>query len=70
MKLNFDVLEAHRTVSRLDKKAFAKKIGVSHQCYYNWQNTGAPNIKLSTINMVAKKLRVHPNRLITTRRDH
>jgi DNA-binding XRE family transcriptional regulator len=65
IKLNFEVLEAHRTVSRLDKKAFAKKIGVSHQCYYNWRNHGAPNIKLSTINKVAKKLKVNAKTLVS-----
>ena len=65
MQLDIVKLEAHRIVMDINKRQFAKKLGVSHQWYYTAvEEDKAPNPRLATINKIAKALDLNPLSLI------
>lgn len=57
MKLNIEYLEVLRKAYNENIREFAKRIGVSHQTYYNFQKgNGQPT--LETIGHIAKNLKL------------
>lgn len=57
MKVNIEYLEKIREAYKENIRDFAKRIGVSHQTYYNMQKgNGQPT--LDTIDIIAKNLKL------------
>ena len=57
MRINIEYLEVIRKAFNEDIRQFSKRIGISHQTYYNWQKgNGQPT--LETVSEIAKNLKL------------
>lgn len=63
MQLNIEFLENSRKIHGENIRVFAKRLGVSHQTYYNYF-IHPDRITLKQINKIAKNLKLNPISLV------